>query len=122
MEHEPVPDQYELGRYLNVLHETDHQLSRLFDAIRLAGLDQNTLVVVVGDHGQAFGYPHDTYIQGRTVYKRTSTCRCCSGRRVTTPRPVHSPSIGSHVDLAPTIAALAGVLPAAGLAGPKPFR
>ena len=32
MQHEPVPDQYELDRYLNVLHETDRHLGRLFDA------------------------------------------------------------------------------------------
>ena len=69
MEREPVPDQYDLGRYLNVLHETDRHLERLFETIRRAGLDQDTLIVVVGDHGQAFGYPHDTYIQGRTVYE-----------------------------------------------------
>jgi phosphoglycerol transferase MdoB-like AlkP superfamily enzyme len=121
MEHEPVPDQYELGRYLNVLHETDHQLSRLFDAIRLAGLDQNTLVVVVGDHGQAFGYPHDTYIQGRTVYEEDVHVPLL----IWSPRhyasPVHSPSIGSLVDLAPTIAALAGAVPAADWQGRNLF-
>ena len=31
---EPVPDDYDLGRYLNVLHETDRHLGRVFDVIR----------------------------------------------------------------------------------------
>ena len=66
---EAVPDAYDLGRYLNVLHETDRQLARLFDAVRQARLADDTLIVVVGDHGQAFGYPHDSYLQGRTVYE-----------------------------------------------------
>ena len=69
MEREPVPDQYELERYLNVLHETDRHLGRLFETVRRLRLEQDTLIVVIGDHGQAFGYPHDTYIQGRTVYE-----------------------------------------------------
>ena len=66
---EPVPDEYELGRYLNILKETDEHLARLFDTVRQAGLADNTLIVITGDHGQAFGYPHNTYIQGRTIYE-----------------------------------------------------
>src|SRR5262245_14127608 len=67
---EHTPDDWELGHYLNVIHETDHQLARVFDAVRRAHLDQDTLIVVVGDHGQAFGYPHENiYIQGRTAYE-----------------------------------------------------
>jgi len=107
------PDDYELNRYLNVLHETDRQIARLFDAVRRSGLGQDTLIVIVGDHGQAFGYPHEgNYAQGRMVYEED----------VHVPLLVWDPrlrgagarpqTIGSHVDLAPTIAALAGLLPA----------
>ena len=49
---EHTPDDYNLERYLNVLHETDRHLGRLFDAIRRSGLADDTLVVVTGDHGQ----------------------------------------------------------------------
>jgi arylsulfatase A-like enzyme len=111
-EREPVPDQYELDRYLNVLHETDHHLARLFDAIRRLKLDQNTLVVVVGDHGQAFGYPHNTYIQGRTMYEEDVhvPLMLWFPRRYQT--PTRSKVVGSHIDLAPTITELAGIPPA----------
>jgi phosphoglycerol transferase MdoB-like AlkP superfamily enzyme len=112
MEREPVPDQWELGRYLNVLHETDRHLSRLFEAIRAGGLDHDTLVVVVGDHGQAFGYPHNSYIQGRTIYEEDVHVPLMLWFPRTYRLPVRSKVIGSHVDLAPTIADLAG-LPAA---------
>lgn len=109
---EPVRDTYDLGRYLNVLRETDAHLGRLFDAIRSAGIADDTIVVVTGDHGQAFGYPHNSYIQGRTIYEEDVhvPLMIWSPRlpRVGTRAPV----IGSHVDLAPTIAQLAG-LPAA---------
>jgi arylsulfatase A-like enzyme len=110
--HEPVHYQYDLDRYLNVLHETDAQLARVFAAVREAGVADNTLIVITGDHGQAFGYPHDSYAQGRTIYEED----------VNVPLMLWSPPrfraamrpsvIGSHVDLAPTITELAGLPPA----------
>jgi arylsulfatase A-like enzyme len=109
---EPVPDQYELERYLNVLHETDRHLGRLFDTVRRLRLDQDTLVVVIGDHGQAFGYPHNTYIQGRTMYEEDVHVPLMfwSPRRYQ--MATRSTTVGSQVDLAPTIADLAGIPPA----------
>lgn len=112
MQHEPVPDQYELDRYLNVLHETDRHLGRLFDAVRRRGLDQNTLIVVVGDHGQAFGYPHNTYIQGRTMYEEDVHVPLMFWFPRLYRQPARTSEVGSHIDLAPTIAELAGVPPA----------
>ena len=67
---------------------------------------------MTGDHGQAFGYPHDTYIQGRTIYEEDVNVPLMlwfPGRFRPAPRPV---AIGSHVDLAPTIAELTGLPPA----------
>jgi len=108
---EPVPDAYDLQRYLNVLHETDRHLARVFEALRRAGIADDTIVVVVGDHGQAFGYPHDSYLQGRSVYEEDVHVPLVIWwpRRYRT--ETHAPVIGGHVDLAPTIAELAGVPP-----------
>ena len=106
---ERTPDDYNLERYLNVLHETDRHLGRLFDAIRGAGLADNTLVVITGDHGQAFGYPHDSWMQGKTLYQEDVhvPLMLWSPRHFRT--ATRSKLIGSHVDLAPTLAELAGV-------------
>jgi arylsulfatase A-like enzyme len=109
---EPVPDQYELERYLNVLHETDRHLGRLFDTVRRLKLDQNTLIVVMGDHGQAFGYPHNTYIQGRTMYEEDVHVPLMFWYPRRYQMATRSKTVGSQVDLAPTIAELAGVPPA----------
>jgi lipoteichoic acid synthase len=106
---EPVPDGYDLGRYLNVLHETDRQLGRLFDMLRRTALDENTLVVVTGDHGQAFGYPHDTYAQGRTVYEEDVHVPLMFWFPRVYRSAMRSDVVGGHVDLAPTIAQLAGL-------------
>jgi arylsulfatase A-like enzyme len=109
---EQTPDDYNLERYLNVLHETDRHLGRLFDTIRRLGLAKDTLVVVTGDHGQAFGYPHDSWMQGKTLYQEDVhvPMMVWSPRRFRTGS--RSKTITSHVDLAPTVAELAG-LPAA---------
>jgi lipoteichoic acid synthase len=104
-----VTDAYDLNRYLNVLHETDGHLARLFDAVRRAGLEQDTLIVITGDHGQAFGDPHDSYMQGRTVYEEDVNVPLLIWYPRNYRTAARSTTIGSHVDLAPTIADLAGV-------------
>jgi len=109
---EPTPDDWELGRYLNVVHETDRHLARIFEAVRRAGLEQDTLIVVTGDHGQAFGYPHETYVQGRTVYEEDVHVPLMVWYPRKYKATARVPGVGSHVDLAPTIADLIG-LPAA---------
>ena len=105
---EPVVDAYDLNHYLNVLHETDHHLERLFEAIRRAGLQQDTLIVVTGDHGQAFGDPHDGYMQGRSVYEEDVNVPLLFWYPRLYKAGARSATIGSHVDIAPTIATLAG--------------
>ena len=109
---EPVGYQYDLDRYLNVLHETDAQLARLFAAVREDGLADNTLIVITGDHGQAFGYPHDSYAQGRTIYEEDVNVPLMLWFPPRFRAALRPSVIGSHVDLAPTIADVAGLTPA----------
>jgi arylsulfatase A-like enzyme len=105
---EPLADAYDLNRYLNVLHETDRHIGRLFATIRRAGLQQDTLIVVTGDHGQAFGDPHDGYMQGRNVYEEDINVPLLLWYPRLYKSAARSSTIGSHIDLAPTIASLAG--------------
>src|SRR4029077_18381932 len=105
---EPVTDAYDLNRYLNVLHETDRHIDRLFETIRRHGLEQDTLIVVTGDHGQAFGAPHDSYMQGRTVYEEDVNVPLLLWYPRLPKQAGRASVIGRHIDLAPTIAAIAG--------------
>jgi len=109
---EASPDDWDLGRYLNVIHETDRHLARVFDAVRRAGLEQDTLIVITGDHGQAFGYPHETYVQGRTVYEEDVHVPLMFWYPRLYKTPLRAKTVGSHVDLAPTITDIIGVAPA----------
>jgi arylsulfatase A-like enzyme len=43
------------NRYLNALRHADNALGSLLAALRRLGVEEDTLVVVVGDHGEAFG-------------------------------------------------------------------
>ncbi|MCX6897778.1 MAG: sulfatase [Verrucomicrobia bacterium] len=102
----------DLSRYLNALRETDRQLGRLFAALRERGLADDTLVVVTGDHGEAFREPHKQRGHGFTVYQEDVHVPLMlwnprlfpAGRRVAT--------IGSHMDLNPTITDILGAEPA----------
>jgi phosphoglycerol transferase MdoB-like AlkP superfamily enzyme len=119
---ERTPDDWDLGHYLNVVHETDRQLARVFDVVRQSGLERNTLIVVVGDHGQAFGYPHENiYMQGTTAYEEDVRVPLLFWYPSGYETPLRSKTIAAHVDLAPTIAGMAGVAPAADWQGRSLF-
>jgi len=76
---------------------------------------------VTGDHGQAFGYPHTSYMQGRFLYEEDVNVPLM----IWSPRlyrsATHDKTIGGHVDLAPTIAELAGIESAADWKGRSLF-
>lgn len=50
-----APHDAELNRYLNAIRDADALIGRLWDALNERSLADSTLLVVVGDHGQAFG-------------------------------------------------------------------
>jgi arylsulfatase A-like enzyme len=66
------------------------------------------MIVVTGDHGQAFGDPHDSYMQGRTVYEEDVNVPLLLWYPRQHRAAVRSATIGSHIDLAPTIVDIAG--------------
>ncbi len=45
--------------YLGLATEVDHHIGRIFDALKEAGLWENTLVVVTADHGEMLGDHHE---------------------------------------------------------------
>jgi len=69
-EYRIVPnDGKSISRYLNNLYLLDRMLQRIFEHLRKQGVLERTLVVIVGDHGQAFGQHHpDNYLHYRYSY------------------------------------------------------
>jgi len=107
-----------LGVYKNAIYEGDRALGTLFDGLRTRGLFDRTLVVVFGDHGEAFDqHPgnraHSLYIYDENVHVplvihlpgQPST----SGTRVA--------RVASVLDIGPTILDLTGARPQQGIQG-----
>lgn len=59
---------YNFNRYLNCLKHNDELVGRIMKSLEERGLAATTLVVVVGDHGEAFGQ-HGQYGHGTAIYE-----------------------------------------------------
>lgn len=98
-----------LNRYLNNLHVADEQLGRLFATLRQRHLDQNTLVVITGDHGEAFGFPHPWFFHGTALYQESTNVPLILWNPVLFNPGSRSDVVGAHVDLNPTVFDLMGI-------------
>ena len=96
----------ELNRYLNTLRYVDGFTRDVFEGLKAQGLDQDTIFVVVGDHGEGFG-EHGRSQHDNVIYEE--------GLRV--PLIVYDPSSpreqivrpnASQLDLIPTLLGMAG--------------
>jgi lipoteichoic acid synthase len=102
-----LPDAYDYNHYLNCLHTADQQVGRLLDELHQRHLDDDTIVIITGDHGEAFGAPHDVWGHGSNVYEENVHVPLM----IWSPRlfkhlPAAQrrlPQVGGHVDLNPTI-------------------
>lgn len=109
----------DLNRYLNALHHTDQVLGKLLSALRSLDLDESTLVVVVGDHGETFGQ-HGQRIHG-DVYEPSLHVPLI----LINPRLFHGERVsvlGGLIDLAPTILDILGIAPSPLWQGRSLFR
>ena len=106
--HPGVAHREALSRYLNVLHETDEHLGRLFAALRERGLADETLVVITGDHGEAFSDPHDQQGHGFSVYQEEVSVPLMIWNPRLFPTGERRASIGGHADLNATVADILG--------------
>jgi len=94
----------------------DHNFGRLLAELERRGLDENTAVVVVGDHGDEF-FEHGEKGHANNLFNSTLQVPLIvhlpggrhGGRRIGTP--------ASLIDVAPTLAALLGVAPPAAAEG-----
>lgn len=99
----------ELNRYLNSVRYVDFFLRNLFEQYRELGLYEDTIFVVYGDHGEAFG-EHGKTGHGNVVYEEaTEIPLLVHDPRNPEPNRVEVPA--NHLDLAPTILDLLGYEP-----------
>ncbi|MDN3663828.1 LTA synthase family protein [Algibacter miyuki] len=58
----------EFNRYLNIIKHNDEMIGRILNVLKEKQLDKSTLVVVTGDHGEAFGQ-HQQYGHASDIYE-----------------------------------------------------
>lgn len=91
-----------LNAYYNNLHYLDSQLERIFKHLGERKLLERTIVVIVGDHGEAFGQHANNYTHSRMSYNENlRTPAVLYQPSLFPPRVVTAPT--SHVDIVPTL-------------------
>lgn len=100
-------DNRELNDYLNAVHYLDHFLKALIAQYKAAGLYDNTVFVIVGDHGESFGDLHSRRQHNASLYQEV----------MRVPLLIHAPALiqgaprvplVSQIDLLPTLLSLLG--------------
>jgi arylsulfatase A-like enzyme len=92
--------------YLAELGLVDHELGRLRQALERTGLADRTILMVLSDHGEAFG-EHGLTWHGLTLYDELLRVPLFVWTRAGRPRTVDDPV--SLIDLGPTVLDLMGV-------------
>ncbi len=102
----------DLERYLAVLRNTDAELARVFATLRERGLADDTLVIVTGDHGEAFGDTHGQRGHAWSVFEEEVHVPLLIWNPRLFPEGGRVATIGGHVDVNPTLTDLLGLEPA----------
>ena len=107
------------AHYYGLIEQIDDQVGRIMEALRRNGQDENTVVLVTADHGEALG---DHWMWGKGPYHYDSVVRV----PLLISWPGRFPSGQTHdgvvslVDMAPTILDIAGVPIPEGKVPPEP--
>jgi arylsulfatase A-like enzyme len=111
----PFPQTDDLSAFKNAIYEGDQAISTFLTGLRTRGLDERTIVIVTGDHGEAFGqhpanFAHSFFIYDENV--RVPLMFFVPGREAR-----RLTRVSSLVDVAPTLLEIAGAPPLTGVEG-----
>ncbi len=104
----PFPERTESDRYLNALHYADESLGALIKGVRERGLEDRTLFVIFGDHGEAFGQHEGNYGHSLFLYDENIRVPYLIAAPGLIKEPVRVRRPISLIDAAPTIFDLLG--------------
>lgn len=99
----------DMNRYLSALRETDRALGELLAALERQQVLDSTLVVVLGDHGEAFGQ-HGHYVHGVDLFEEEVHVPLMLINRQLFHGETDS-TLGGLIDVAPTLLDLLGGAP-----------
>lgn len=97
----------DLNQYLNALHYVDAQVAALYRAFAARGLLEETLFVLVGDHGEAFA-EHGRRYHSAVVWDEALRVPLVIHNPRLVPQAEVIPGVRQQIDLVPTMADLLG--------------
>ncbi len=106
---EGTPDAGTLAAYLRALRFADDRLRDLVAGLESAGVAERTIVAVVSDHGEGFGQHPGARSHGPHVYEEHVRVPFALRLPQLHERAALGGIVTSHVDVAPTLVALAGL-------------
>jgi hypothetical protein len=105
----PFPETKAIGRYCNALHHADAAVGQLLAGLHERGLDRQSLFVIHGDHGEAFGGHSGNFAHTLFIYDENVRVPYF----IAAPGLFHEPlcvrRVASLIDTAPTILDLLGL-------------
>jgi arylsulfatase A-like enzyme len=96
-----------IRRYLDSVASDDELIGRLASRLDEMGLSDNTLLIITGDHGEAFG-EHGQFYHNRTTYEEEVRIPLLLVNRRLFPQAVRIDRPAQQIDVAPTILDLLG--------------
>ena len=93
---------FALNRYLNSVAWTDQVIGNLADALKRTGLADNTLLVITGDHGEAFE-EHGQSVHNFSVYNEEVRVPLMFVNEKLIPRRIDVNRMARQIDIAPSL-------------------
>jgi arylsulfatase A-like enzyme len=106
----PLPERDDHDAYLNDLRVADDAFGVLRDGLVARGLDEKTVYVVVGDHGEAFREHPGNVAHALFLYEENVRVPFFVAAPGAIGAQRRAPQLASLIDLTPTTLALAGLL------------
>ncbi len=103
------PGDADFDSYLNSIHDGDAAFGALVDGLRSRGLERNTLFVVFGDHGEAFGQHPGNFAHTLFAYEENVRVPLVIAAPGAIAGQTRVSRLASVIDIAPTIMALLGL-------------
>jgi arylsulfatase A-like enzyme len=113
----PFPAIEEIDRYRNALYYADAALGQLVRGLRQRGLFDDTLFVIFGDHGEAFGQHEGNFGHVLFLHEENVHVPYLIVAPGLVTQPVRVGRVASLVDTAPTVLDLLGIVAPAGWQG-----
>jgi Sulfatase len=105
----PFPADDEFGRYRNALRYGDAALGDLVRGLEARGLDRDTVWILFGDHGEAFGQHDGNFGHTFQLYEENVHVPLVIAAPGAIARRIHAARVVSLVDMAPTVLDLVGL-------------